>query len=410
LAARGTVTPDLERRRTNQRYVLDYLIMQTGRSMLFDHGERQYPPTVKLYRQIPKELEREARQKESIAAAAEAAGHDETALELYYGAAQAYAHAQHVIHLDDNRTKLRLNQRLQACFDKVIEHAGYPIEKVEVEWEGASISCLMHLLPDRRRAPIVLFIPGMDMVKELYPNPLANIFHRRGLHVLTMDGPGQGASNLRKIRVTQDNYERAASAVISYLLGRPEIDGDRLGVMGVSMGSYWGSRTAAYDHRVKALATVAACYGSKKPIFELASPRFKDIFMYMAGIHDEAEFDRMAEQMTCLGSGSSITCPHLMVVGEFDQLNYIEDSVALFRELGGPREMWLMEDESHTMMSMKGLGGVDARAHMVDWLGDVLLDRSPAGLDRFVRIGKQSQSGPFGPASDPPEPEDVALY
>ena len=43
--------------------------------------------------------------------------------------------------------------------------------------------------------------------------------------MIAMDGPGQGNSNMQKIRAVGDNYERAGAAVISYLLKRPE--GDR---------------------------------------------------------------------------------------------------------------------------------------------------------------------------------------
>ena len=74
----------------------------------------------------------------------------------------------------------------------------------------------------------MLFIPGMDMTEEFFPNPLANPFQRRGMHVLAIDGRGQGISNLRKIRVTDDNYERAASAASDYLVSRPEVDPDRI--------------------------------------------------------------------------------------------------------------------------------------------------------------------------------------
>jgi dienelactone hydrolase len=103
----------------------------------------------------------------------------------------------------------------------------------------------------------------MDMTKELYPDPSENHFVERGMNILCMDGPGQGESNLRKTRVTADNYERAASAVVSYLSNRPEVDPDRKGVVGISMGSYWGCRLATMDSRVKALATGAACHGGK---------------------------------------------------------------------------------------------------------------------------------------------------
>ncbi len=39
----------------------------------------------------------------------------------------------------------------------------------------------------------------MDTTKETYPNPLNNHFGERGMHVLVLDGPGQGESWLRGI-------------------------------------------------------------------------------------------------------------------------------------------------------------------------------------------------------------------
>lgn len=100
----------------------------------------------------------------------------------------------------------------------------YPKERVEVPWEGRQIQANFHILPDRRKAPCVLFIPGMDGVKERHFDPRNNPVIRRTMHMIAMDGPGQGMSNIRKIRVTHDNYERAASAIIDYLLTRPEVD------------------------------------------------------------------------------------------------------------------------------------------------------------------------------------------
>src|SRR5207249_3624356 len=147
-----------------------------------------------------------------------------------------------------------LHGKLIECYDKAVELAGYPIETVEIPWQGVSIQGRLHLLPDRRRAPTVLFIPGMDMVKETFPSPLANPFAARGFHLLSIDGPGQGISNLRKIRVADDNYERAASAAIDYLLTRDEVDPEWIVIAGTSFGSHWGPRTAAIDARVKALA------------------------------------------------------------------------------------------------------------------------------------------------------------
>ena len=180
---------------------------------------------------------------------------------------------------------------------------------------------------------------GFDTQKEMqYVRGTPDLV-RRGMSYLLVDGPGQGMSNLRKIRVTADNHERATSACVDWLTKRPEVDPERIGVMGISMGSYWSNRLAARDSRVKAIASSAANYGTKKAIFEEASPRFKQIFMYMAGIHDEAEFDRMAEKMHLFGYGPKVRCFSLMVLGEYDPLCHLEEGVAYFQEVAGPKEI-----------------------------------------------------------------------
>ena len=120
---------------------------------------------------------------------------------------------------------------------------------------GKTISCLMHLLPDRRKAPVVIYVPGMDQTKEVFPRAYHNIALSRGFHVCAMDGPGQGSSNLQKIRAVKDNYERAGAAVIGYLAKRPEVDAAKIAIYGISMGSYWSLRLSSYDHRAAAVVS-----------------------------------------------------------------------------------------------------------------------------------------------------------
>ena len=113
-----------------------------------------------------------------------------------------------------------------------------------------------------------------------------NLGINRGMRVISVDGPGQGNSNMQKIRAVGDKYERAGAAVISYLQTREEIDSDRIGIYGVSMGSYWSLRLASYEHRPAAIASGVACFNPNNTIFSVSSPRFKQMFMYMAGLND----------------------------------------------------------------------------------------------------------------------------
>ena len=166
------------RRRDNQQWILDWVVKQTGRVQNFEYDEREVPSYVKSYAMIPKAMGKVGRHREEIAVSAEKAGHRRTALLAYFLAVRAYHIAQHSIFQDDNKLKILYHGKLLECFDGIIRCADYPIERVEVPWEGVNIQGNLHLLPDRRRAPCVIFVPGMDQVKELFPDPAADLFWR----------------------------------------------------------------------------------------------------------------------------------------------------------------------------------------------------------------------------------------
>ena len=386
---------ETDRRRDDQQWILDWLVKTTGRVQNFANDERSVPPEVKSYRMIPRVLFKEANHFETIAKAAESACHIYTARQLYRRASEVYHEAQHSIYEDDNEEKIFLHSKHIECYNKVVEFVENPIELVEIPWEGVSIQGRFHLLRDRRRAPTVLFLPGMDMTKEAFPNPLANPFLLRDMHVLSIDGPGQGISNIRKIRVSDDNYERAAGAAIDYLVERPEVDPENIVVAGISFGSHWGARIAALDERVRALATTYAVVGPKKAIFEEASPRFKQMFMYMAGIHDEVEFDKMAERMTTRGYGKKIKCPTLLTMGEYDPLCHLKDAVEFFDELTCPKELWVFENEFHRVSQREGIGRVDIYPYLADWLRDELDGRHPSDLNKKLLVQQKKGAGPY---------------
>ncbi|MBI4171194.1 MAG: alpha/beta hydrolase [Actinobacteria bacterium] len=389
------------RRRDSQQWILDYALRESGEVQNFEHEERRYPEGVKNYRMIGKLMGERARSAEAIARNAEERGYRKTAEDMYWRATELYRLGQHAIFEDDHPVKLSLYAGLQRCFDGVIRLSASPIERIEVRSEGREIQILLHLLPDRRRAPLVLYVPGMDETKEASGSPRA-YFLGRGVHYAAMDGPGQGISNIRKIRVTDDNYERAGMAVIDHLSRRPEVDPERIGVMGRSMGSFWAPRIASVDLRVKALGVTSACYAPKNIIFDQASPRFKQVFMYMAGMTDEDAFDVMAERMVLTGGhAAKITCPTLLVTGEFDPLSPVEHAKAVFDELSGPKELWVRENNFHKSRNETDLAGAQIEMFMADRLVEWLTAGCVPDLARILYV-RDAGTGPF----DSPMPED----
>ena len=111
---------------------------------------------------------------------AEAAGHRETALVLYMRAISVYFMAQNCIYRDDDQEKIYLHGRVLNAFDGCMRTAPYDIERVEIPFEnGETIQANFHRAPGDDPAPAVLFVPGMDMTKEGYPNCASNDFVNR---------------------------------------------------------------------------------------------------------------------------------------------------------------------------------------------------------------------------------------
>ncbi len=388
----------LRTQRDNQQWMLDLALNMRGRVQNFERDDPEVPKRVRNYRMIPKAWREAAERHAALARRAQANGFKATATVHYDHAIEAYRMAQHPIYFDDHPVKLELSKKLGEMVDRRSKVASYPIERVEVPFDGGkTISCLFHLLPDRRKAPVVLYVPGMDQTKEVFPKAHHNVALARGFHVLAMDGPGQGSSNLQKIRAVKDNYERAGAAVISYLMKRPEVDPRRIAIYGISMGSYWSLRLSSYDHRAAAVVSAVACFNPNNTIFTQSSPRFKQMFMYMAGYEDEEKFDNeVAKPMTVRGYLDKIKCPTLLVTGEYDPLCPLEDAIEAFGDLKVPKEMWVFENQYHPLWGLANLGGMDTHEYVLDWLQGLFSgERKPTKRGRIAYI-REHGDGPWG--------------
>ena len=132
-------------------------------------------------------------------------------------------------------------------------------------------------------------------------------------------------------------------------------------------------------------------------IFTQSSPRFKQMFMYMAGMEDEAKFDReVASGMTVRGYLGKVKCPTLLVTGEFDPLCPLEDAVEAFNDLKVPKEMWVIENQYHPLWGIPNLGGMDCHDYVMDWLHLLFSGkRAPTKRGRIAYV-RENGDGPWG--------------
>jgi pimeloyl-ACP methyl ester carboxylesterase len=371
------------------------MLKTTGRAIHFEMDGRNMPVQAKSIKMVAKYLSKEGEHSEKLAHAAEAAGDIISARALFRHASEHFREAQHFVVPSLSERRWKLYAKCRECAYRLYSLMDYPIELVEIPFEGGSIPGVLHLQADGKPAPTVVFIPGMDNTKENYPNPLDNEMHMRGMNVLAIDGPGQGEALERCIYVNATNHIMAATAAFDFLAARDDIDSSRIGLVGRSFGTFWAMRAAADEPRYAAVAGAIACYfWDRLTIFDEAPIRFKQVFMAMAGMEDEEEFDVMCNGFTLKNHAGRIKCPVLMATGEFDPLNPLEDAEAVFDALSGPKELWIFEDEFHPIRSPKALGGHTTFHFLAEWMRRALSGELKDGLNRKAYI-RQNGDGFF---------------
>jgi len=147
--------------------------------------------------------------------------------------------------------------------DLVRRAAGFcnePVEPVEIPYANSSLPGLLYKAPGEARQPCLIFFSGFDVSKEyLHLFGIGRELAARGIAVLFIDHPGVGeALRLRGLHGFPET-ERVTSPCVDYLAGRNDIDADRIGVAGVSLGGYYAARAAAFEHRLAA----CICWGGQ---------------------------------------------------------------------------------------------------------------------------------------------------
>jgi len=378
------------RRFTEQRWLLDNIIRSVGmdwdqpRSMYLSApcGPEANADFAGLRARITKladaspAFEAVAGRRQAKAEAAEADGHLVTARENYFMAAIHWGAAQWPIDENDEQNRT-YNTRKRDCYTRYARLADHRVEPAWIPLPGgARLPGWFHLPPDYRggRIPVVISLPGMDSFKEMGVALYGDRWLSRGLAVLVVDGPGQYESPLLDIYFSMDAWVATGGALVEWLAARSEIDLQRIGLAGNSFGSFFGTIAAAHESRIRAVAVSAVCHEPGfHTIFEEASPTFKLRFMYMSGIADEGEFDRMRKTMTWEGHAEKIRVPYLCVAGEAEELSPLKHTERLMRSLGGPKRLVVYQESRHSVGNVASTNlGPFPPIMVADWMAATL--------------------------------------
>jgi dienelactone hydrolase len=400
------------RRWTEQRWLIDNVIRSVGidwdqpRSINYNApcgpeanadfaGIRE---RVKKYADISPAFETAARRREARARAAEEAEEWVTARQNYFIAAVQYAAAQWPY--DENNDKnLSLNQRKRECYLNYAKHADRKVEAAWIPFQGKALPGWFHLPSGYSggRIPAVVAIPGMDGFKEASVAMYGDRWLTRGIAVLSIEGPGQYESAVLGIPVSMPNWVEAGRAIMDWMAARPEVDAQRVGVIGQSFGSLFATIACAGEPRYRACAVTATCLEPGcHTIFEEASPTFKQRFMYMSGYTDEAAFDEFRRTLSWEGHAENIRVPYLCVAGEADELSPLAHTERLVATLRGPKRLVVYQDCRHSVGNVPATNLGPTPAVMVaDWMHARLAGKPFASERWFVEASGRVVKTPY---------------
>src|SRR5580704_3469025 len=388
-----------------QRWVLDNVIQSNGidwdqgrtAATLRGLGPGAAPDMDELRKRVKRlvdicpAFEALANKREATAKAAEQAGDKVAARDNYFMAANYWASAMWTI--DEINQKLTtLNDKKRAAFDKYTTLADHHIEWVELPYRGKSLPAIFHLPPNYQsgtRVPVIVVVSGMDGYKERSVALYKDAWMERGYAVLAFEGPGYWEPPLRGIYVDVPGWAESGKIVADWLAKRPEVDAGKIGMTGVSYGSFFTAIMMAADARYKACAVSGTCYEpGGETIFNRASPTFKKRFMFMSGITDERDFDEFRKTIDWNGYAQKVKGAYLVACGEYDQLCPLEYTDAFIKAIGGPKQLMVYQGGNHSVaMTTATQNGPEPRAYQAEWMM-ARLEGKPMPSERwFVQSG-----------------------
>jgi alpha-beta hydrolase superfamily lysophospholipase len=136
-----------------------------------------------------------------------------------------------------------------------------PVERIEIPFGAITLpGYFFRSSADNSRRATVILTGGYDgTAEELYfANGAAAL--ARGYNVLAFDGPGQGRVLTEERQPIRADWENVITPVIDHALSRDDVDGERLALIGLSLGAHLAPRAASGEHRLAACVADCGAY------------------------------------------------------------------------------------------------------------------------------------------------------
>lgn len=338
------------------------------------------------------------------ARASDSGRHAVSARESFLRASTYFRMAEFYLHGDPADPRiLRDSQASRDAYARAAELSGPTWERIEIPYEGTTLPGYFYAADDSGKPrPTLIFHGGYDSsIEELFFYGGAPAT-RRGYNCLTFDGPGQGAPVREQKLYFRHDWEKVVSPVVDYAVTRPDVDGDRLALKGMSLGGYLAARAAAFEPRLKAAIFFDGVYSFEDSLRAVLSPAAARAFdtgdasafdsiitdeirsntllrwtftqgTFSFGTESFYDFAVTCQRMTLDGGViERISCPCLVMEADGDQF-FRGQPQHVFDSLRSPKHFarFTSEDGAENHCQSGALGFKDEV--VFNWLDDVLL-------------------------------------
>ena len=183
---------------------------------------------------------------------------------------------------------------------------------------------------------------------ELLPH--ANFLHRAGFAVLAFDYRHRGESDGDAI--TMGLRERSdLLGALDALAARPEVDAERIGVLGISMGAVMALLVAGRDQRVRAV--VAECpYSSSTTVMARAMQHYYRLPTFLFGPLVKWQIGRLLGEPLEVPAAVDVVPdiaprPLFLIADELDAVIGADETERLFPAAREPKQFWLIPGADH---------------------------------------------------------------
>jgi esterase FrsA len=271
---------------------------------------------------------------EDAAQAAEARDHSQVAGDCYFQAYNFYFIGR--FPCPNHPRKLECYAKARENFVKAGRYFDPPLQRVVLPFagradEGQEVVFYVRKPKGVARPPVLLRWGGIDTWKE-ERNDLNDRFLQEGYATVNFDMPGTGESPV----LGSPDGERQYTPVFEWLRAQPDLDGSRIGCLGMSFGGYWATKLA-HTHREYLTAVVnwgGGIHGFFQPEW-LRRSRYADSYLMelgetrarIMGLPDYETYMERAHTLSLLDQRvlDQPSAPLLLVNGKEDRQAPIDD-------------------------------------------------------------------------------------